>query len=469
MLGKIFDSKWFYIVATAGVLGAFFFSVMDLRTSSDSRETGDVEDIAKLSERDDISVLYILIDTLRRDNLGAYGYERDTSPLVDYVSSTGVTFKHHLAQSSWTKCSMASMWTGLYPIRTGVLKSQHSAPLDATMPAEIFLEAGFRTAGIWRNGWIAANFGFDQGFEVYHRPVPDTVENRKDQVRNPSNKLEGTDYDIVENAMEFLRTNGHERWFLYLHLMDVHQYVYDENTALFGTGYADVYDNSIRRTNEVINLLMQRMDKGGYLDKTVIAINADHGEAFGEHGREGHARDVYGEVTEVPFVIGFPFKLDEGIVIDTPSENIDVWPTLLELVGLPPLPEADGQSRLPEILAAARGNPLPMDPEEVRFAQLDQAWARTDEDPAPMISVSQGKYRYIYVSKKPDAGQLFDKEADPKEQLDIASANPEVAAKMKTLAETYLTFPPPSWGVASSIELDEMQLNQLRALGYQLP
>jgi hypothetical protein len=86
-----------------------------------------------------------------------------------------------------------------------------------------------------------------------------------------------------------------------------------------------------------------------------------------------------------------------------------------------------------------------------------------------MISVSQGKYRYIYSSARPEKGELFDKEEDPKEQSDISAANPDIAEKMKSLAETYLTLPPPSWGGAKTIELDEMQLNQLRALGYQLP
>jgi arylsulfatase A-like enzyme len=469
MLGRILDSKWFYIVAVAGVIGAFLYSVTEVETSLDLRPEGQLEDIAELAKRDDVNVLFVLIDTLRRANLGTYGHPRDTSPQIDYLARTGVLFNRQLSQSSWTKCSMASMWMSLYPVRTGVLKSQHSAPAEATMPAEILKEAGFRTAGIWRNGWIAPNFGFDQGFELYHRPIPDRAKEFKDSKRNPSNKLEGTDVETVDTAMEFLRTYGHERWFLYLHMMDVHQYVYDENSALFGTDYTDIYDNSIRRTDDVLDRLFKKMSRAGHMEDTIVVVAVDHGEAFGEHGREGHARDVYGEVTEVPFVIGLPFKLDPGVVITTPSENIDIWPTLLDMLGLPPLPEADGQSRMPEILAAAAGNPLPLDEEEVRFAQLDQTWAKASEPANPMISVSQGKYRFIYSSAHPDKGQLFDKDTDPKEQYDIAATNPDLADKMKGLAETYLTFPPPSWGGAQSIELDEMQLNQLRALGYQLP
>lgn len=337
------------------------------------------------------------------------------------------------------------------------------------MPAEIFQAAGFKTAGVWRNGWIAANFGFDQGFDMYHRPIPDRAAEGKDLGHNPSNKLEGTDIEVVDTALEFLRANNHERWFLYMHMMDVHQYVYDEDSALFGTGYADVYDNSIRRTDSVLNRLIDKMDKRGYLDNTLIVLLSDHGEAFGEHGREGHARDVFGEVTEVPFVIGFPFKLDGGISINTPTENVDVWPTILDLLGLPALPETDGKSRVPEILAAAKGSPLPLDEEAVRYAHIDQNWGTSTADPRPTVSVSQGQYRYIYYADKPDQGHLYDKVADPTEKSNIAGTDVEVVARMKGLAESYLELPPPSWGQGELIDIDEMQLNQLRALGYQIP
>ena len=100
-------------------------------------------------------------------------------------------------------------------------------------------------------------------------------------------------------------------------------------------------------------------------------LAADHGEAFGEHGREGHARDVYGEVTTTPLILSFPFRLEPGVVVETPTENVDIWPTLLDLLRLPPLEDADGRSRLQEIFAALRGEPVSA-PDRPRFAHLDQ-------------------------------------------------------------------------------------------------
>jgi glucan phosphoethanolaminetransferase (alkaline phosphatase superfamily) len=124
----------------------------------DTRKLGTLEDVASLSDRDDLNVVFVLIDTLRADRMGSYGYERATTPVLDYFAARGLRFAEHRAQSSWTKTSMASLWTGLYPQRTDVLTYQDTVAAAATLPAEIFQSAGFETVGIWRNGWVAPNF-----------------------------------------------------------------------------------------------------------------------------------------------------------------------------------------------------------------------------------------------------------------------------------------------------------------------
>ena len=356
MSTRLLARRWFIpVAATVLVVGAVALQ-LDIRTNP--RPVGGPNEIATLAARDDLNLLFILIDTLRADRLSSYGYDRETSPNIDALAATGVRFAEHLSQSSWTKCSMASLWTGTYPARTGVTRAPHALSDDARMPAEILKDAGFRTYAIWRNGWIRPAFGFSQGFEVYHSPraspVPASVRRER-----PTTSIVGTDQDTVHSAIEFLRSHGGERWFLYLHLMDVHQYVYDEDTALFGTTYSDIYDNSIRWVDRVLASLIRQLDARGLREKTLIVLAADHGEAFGEHGREGHARDVYGEVTTTPLILSFPIRLEPGVVIEDQSENVVFWPSLLDLLGLPPLDDGNGRSRRPEILAAARGLPAP--------------------------------------------------------------------------------------------------------------
>jgi arylsulfatase A-like enzyme len=431
------------------------------------RPRGTLEDVLALRERGDLNVLFILVDTLRADRLGVYGYERDTSPNLDALAATGIRFAEQVSQSSWTKCSMASLWTGLYPVRTRVLRAYDVVSPGARMPAEIFQEAGFRTAGIWRNGWIDPNFGFSQGFEIYLSPRSQRRRGaRLVRLENPNYSLDGNDADVLESAFGFLRAHGHERWFLYLHMMDVHQYAYSEDTALFGTSYSDSYDNAIRWVDSLLGILFDELDEMGLRERTVIVFSSDHGEAFGEHDGEGHARNVYGEVTETPLIMSFPFRLDPGIVVEARSENVDLWPTVLELLGLPALPDVDGRSMLPQIVAAARGE-APLDGDGVAFAQIDQAWGRTREGPQPMVAVNQGPWRLMFRAGAPERTELYDKSADPHEQRNIAGEQPEVTETLKERVVGYLKSRPPPWGEdAPSVEIDELQLNQLRALGY---
>ncbi len=431
----------------------------------DSRPIGTIEDVLALRDRDDLNVLFVLVDTLRADRLGSYGYERDTSPNLDALAATGIRFAQQTSQSSWTKCSMSSLWTGLYPARTRSLRAYDVLSEQATMPAEVFREAGFRTAAVWRNGWIAPNFGFSQGFEIYLSPRGPRGP-RMNRVDNPNIALEGSDGDIINSAREFLRAHGHERWFLYLHMMDVHQYAYSEDTALFGTDYSDSYDNSIRWVDSLLGHLFDDLEKQGLRENTLIVFSADHGEAFGEHDGEGHARNVYGEVTTTPLIMSFPFRLEPGIVVEALSENVDLWPTALELVGLPPLPDTDGQSLVPQIVAAADGA-SDADAEGVAIAHLDQSWGRAQQRSRPMVSFTEGRWRLIYRAHAPKKSELFDKWQDPREQRNVAEDWPEVFEDLSGKAKAYLASRPPPWGDdAPTVEIDEMQLHQLRALGY---
>ena len=446
---------------------AYLFTIVELRTDGDPRPSGSLDDIDALASRDDLNILFVLVDTLRADRLGSWGYERDTSPLIDRLARTGVRFDRHLAQSSWTKCSMASLWTGLYPARSGVTRYDHVTSPEARLPAEILRDAGFRTAGIFRNGWVAPNFGFAQGFETYHRPRPIPLR-ASERRENPTLSVEGTDVSAIDSAISFLRAYGSERWFLYLHLMDIHEYVYDADSARFGTSYSDAYDQSILRLNRVLESLVAYLWEHDLADKTLIVIASDHGEAFGERGFEGHARNVYPEVTEVPLVLSFPFRLEPGLEVKVRTENVDIWPTILELAGLPPLEPSDGRSLVPLIRAAARGESLAEDG-RAAIAHLDESWGREGQEAAPNVAVTSGDYRLVTRSGAHPGEELFDRRDDRFETSDVLAQNPEIAARLRERLRDYLESQPPWSEGTPTVELNEMELNQLRALGYKVP
>jgi arylsulfatase A-like enzyme len=272
---------------------------------------------------------------------------------------------------------------------------------------------------------------------------------------------------VIEAAQEFLRVNGQQRWFLYLHLMDLHEYIYDAESALFGSSYSDSYDNSIRWTDGSIEILLETLSERRVLENTLIAVVSDHGEAFLERGFEGHARRVYRESTEVPFLLSLPFRLEPGVVVTARTQNVDVWPTIFDLLGLEPPQGIDGRSRLPDILSSASGRALD-DESQIAIADLDQNWARRGSDPLPTIAVVKGTLRYVRVEHAEGRSeQLLDASDDPRELRDRAAEEPETLEQLSAVADDYYETEP-SWGEAPTREIGELELNLLRALGYQI-
>ncbi len=469
-MSRLLARRWPWTLAGVGILIAFLASTIRFGPGSplDARPVEAPDAIEALAQRRP-NLLLILIDTLRAEHLSAYGYERPTSPFLEELAAGGIRFARHLSQSAWTKSSMASLWTGRLPARAGVLRFSDALPTSARMPAEILREAGFRTVGIFRNGWVSGYHGFDQGFDLYARPAPRPLPADL-QRQNPTLSQAGSDTDAMEMASEFLRLNGGDRWFLYLHLMDVHEYTYDTESALFGTANMDIYDNAVRRTDWVIEDLVRQLAVLGQLRNSVLVIASDHGEAFGERGFEGHAREVHRESTEVPLLISLPFRLERGIVVSERSSNVDLWPTLLDLLGLPALDAADGRSRVPEILAAARREAAPEDG-ATAIAHLDTSWGQRVETTAPMVAIREGHFRYVQFRNPMGQirEQLFDADADARELDNRLAEEPAVAERLRGEADRYLASRPVWEGETQPLELDELQLNQLRALAYAVP
>ncbi|MGH0031861.1 MAG: sulfatase [Myxococcota bacterium] len=467
MARGILDSAWPYFTLAGLLLVAALATQFEVRVPS--RDTAPISELAKLRDRDDLSVVFILIDTLRADRLGIYGYERPTSRILDDAASHAIVFDNVQSQSTWTKTSMASLWTGTHPIRNGILRYDHVIPDSAVMPAEIFRDAGFRTGGVWRNGWVEPNFGFAQGFDVYVKPVPGAERMRLHRQNPTPSPLLGTDEDLTVSAIDFIDQHRGDRFLLYLHYMDVHQYVYDDTASIFGTSYSDAYDQAIHWTDRLIGRLLDGMEQADVLKRSVIVIASDHGEAFREHGMEGHARDLYTEVTHVPLIIIPPFILEEGVRVPDVVSNVDVWPTILDIVGLPPLPEADGRSLVPLILSAGGED---VDTEGVArpvYSQLRRGWGRPTTNAASLVSVAHdGKRLITEIDSEEHVTEFYDHTVDPGEQTDLLKEDGADASAHRKLVDEYVELEGTSpWGEEpTSVELDEMRLNHLRALGY---
>jgi arylsulfatase A-like enzyme len=459
MFKKLFDSSWFYYgLAILLVVGAV---ISQIEIHRPARPFGSAEEIPAIAERGDLNVVFILVDTLRADHLSMHGYERPTTPTLDRLAETGVLFRNNVAQSSWTKMSMASLWTGTYPVTSQIDRYSHGVPEAARMPAEIFRDAGYETAGIFRNGWVGPEFGFSQGFDLYVKAASVTGKDVQHGRYTP-HALVGNDWDVTQSAIEFMRGARNQKFFLYVHYMDVHQYVFEQQSALFGTDYEASYDNAIHWTDRNIGAMVEGIEQLDLMKNTLVVVASDHGEAFYEHGKEGHATDLYGEVIETPLLFVLPFFLEPGVVVEEPTENIDIFPTILELAGLDPLEGAQGRSLVPLMMGQEDPSPGPT------FSHLERNWAG-DGDANPLIAVTDGDDRLIYWAKKPPAGgtELYEIAEDPTEQVNIADLEPERTEELIEMAEEYFAYPGAPWGDApSEVEIDDMKRGILQALGY---
>jgi arylsulfatase A-like enzyme len=463
MWQRLLGSRWTYIAAAVLLVLAALVSMVRIQPAA--RSSGDLDELLRLRDRDDISVVFVLVDTLRADRLSAYGYERDTTPFLKQVVENGIRFDHVRAQSSWTKTSMASIWTATFPLRNGVVAYDDGLPESLPVAPEVFQKAGFRTGGFFRNGWVGGNFGFGRGFDVYIRPGP-TERQATRRKSHAEHQITGTDYDAVAAALEFIRANKNERFFAYLHLMDVHQYLYEEQSALFGSQYGDAYDNAIHWTDRNIGMLFKGMQDIGVLEKTLVVIASDHGEAFYEHGGEGHARNLYTEVTRVPVIISPPFNLPGGVKVEPWVRNLDIWPTVLDLLGLPAMPTAQGQSLVPAIEKSARGEAIDGAAPAPDYAFLNRVWGRVNVASRPTVSYATDGMRLITDLCGVMDTELYDLKADPGEKTNLAAKQPERVAAIRALLDAQVAEDEKNQAQTTEVKLDDLRLEQLRALGY---
>jgi arylsulfatase A-like enzyme len=419
------------------------------------------------------NLLILMVDTLRADHLGCYGYERNTSPELDRFAKRSVLFSAHHAQASRTGPSVASLFTSLH-VRThgvvnplnqwdgiGVLEEGH-----LTL-AEALKRGGFRCGAVVANPNVYPRFGFSQGFDDYR-----TVHIHADAGQ------------INERALEWLEDRTGSPFFLYLHYMDPHspygapppldtRFVDPDYTGPFtgahieldeilsGERTADaadlahlraLYDQDIFFWDQAFGRLISALDTRGLLKHTIVVVVSDHGEEFLEHGGVLHGYTLYQEQLHVPLILHGP-ELPPGRV-DAVTRNIDLMPTLLDLLGLQHPTGMQGESLLP-LIGSGR------DDGRYVFSEAGIRAVKT----VKMRALKADGWKYIETLLPPDAPpQLFDLSEDPGEQVDLFTKQPEQAEAMGGKMRALLDQIPE--GESRSTTLDQEGLEQLRTLGY---
>lgn len=315
-------------------------------------------------------VVLISIDSLRPDHLGAYGYPRETSPVLDALASEGVLFRDAVSTSSWTLPAHAALFTGLFDSAHGLLRDEgRLAPAHRTL-AELLADAGYRTGGFYGGPYLDPTFGLDQGFEEWvscMTRLPEAMEPQEAR-REARGGVDRAHADVtgprtVQSVRAWLAESDERPFFLFVHLWDVHydyipppgyaerfdpDYRGDLDARRFARNPAiradmpardlehliALYDGEILFTDEIVGRILAAVAESGRLEDALVVVTADHGDEFFEHGGKGHRRTLFEEVVRIPLVIRLPGREAAGRVVDEPVRLVDVLPTVLAAAGV---------------------------------------------------------------------------------------------------------------------------------------
>jgi len=451
------------------------------------------------------AVVLFLADALRRDHLDAYGYERVTAPTLTRITEEGVRFADNISQGAWTKVSVPSMLTSLYPTSHGITGIPDRLPSSVTTMAEAFRAGGYAT---WQTSSVPFSgklSNLQQGVDVLHEraSVPDLghsgaktartfvdrflewAEDHNDipffalvHVFDPHSPFEPyPPYDNIwgtsEGAAEYER--GMERWEgpnpdglptqEQIDATDVDQ-------AVFVQHMKDWYDGSIRAMDAEIARLMEGLEQLGLADETLFAFISDHGEEFLEHGYSFHGNSAYGDMMNVPLVMWWPGVLPAGTVVEQTTESLDMMPTLLELAGITPPETAQGQSLIPLIVDPD----VASDFGAIRRAAFSE---RVTDPSIRTLGLDYSSYAIVLDGWKlvqnvgaPDTKpefELYDHQNDPINMHDVASEHLDIVERLKGELATWREYalslkPPPDSEAIEGLSAEEIA--RLRSLGY---
>jgi len=429
------------------------------------------------------NVILIVPDALRADHLGCYGYSRPTSPQIDEFAADALFFEKAMSNSPWTKPSMGSVFTSMYPYEHKAFSWMDNLPDERLTLAEVFRNRNYATFAIQTNPSITAKHNFKQGFQYYREMVLEKGE-------------------IVTSSFNaWVKKHKKKPFFAYLHYMDTHvpynapqqfsQIFGLKDDTLFTPGefktmdvrllgemglskqdkqsLVNLYDAAIKYFDSNFARIVDNLKKLGVLNKTIIILTSDHGEEFWEHDGFAHGHTVYNELLHVPLIIGYSPHLPKKR-IKSYVQLLDFFPTILSLVRI----RNDFELRGRDLAAAALANKQIN--EEIliegilfgseRKAVLKDGWKLIENTGKknkgtfhPLGDLT--KYRYPEYEK---GFELYNINQDFSEKHNLINNNPQIAANLKKQLFVF-RMSLPDIKQQRKTKLKE-KLDDLKSLGY---
>jgi arylsulfatase len=435
----------------------------------------------------DVTVVLVVIDTLRADHLSCYGYARGTSPNIDRLAADAVVFENNKAQSSHTVTSMASMFQSKYTLAGSLPPARGEG--GATV-AEVMQAAGYHTVGVQTNPWLKRRLGYARGFDDYRMLAAEGSEKKlpsRKWTREATGNVFYADADEVAGVVErVIESREKKPLFLYVHLMDPHgPYIPPPEYQRFAEGalalseaaglsgdwvslargddptaapplkerILALYDAEILFADAAVGRMIAALEKAGLYEGALVILAADHGEGFLEHRKVLHSNSLYEELIHTPLVMRIPGRAAgryEGL-----ARNVDIAATIFEVAGIEAVwDDRDGVSLL-EVLGGGRRI-------TESLAQLSRGGGG-DLD-GDYGSLQAGVMKYI-ATRKPDRPfleELYNLETDPREASNLAASEATVARALAGALSARAGAETPGEAPA----LDEETAAALRALGY---
>ena len=399
----------------------------------------------KVKKDSNLNILLVTLDTTRADRIGCYGYAKARTPNLDFLASNGVRFSNAYCQVPLTLPSHCSILTGTYPIyhqvhNNGSYYLWHS---QITL-AEILKERGYETAAFVSSFTVDSRFGLDQGFEVYDDKF------QEDEVIKTFRSERRADR-VFSSFSAWVDKNAEEKFLCWIHFYDPHL-PYDPPSP-FREEFSDrLYDGEIAYMDLYVGKAIEKLRERNILDKTLIILAGDHGEALGEKGELDHGIFIYDNTLKVPFILYSEKNLPAGITISLRVRLIDIMPTILEMLEIPIHKEIQGTSLI-KYMEGRKRDDLP--------SYIETYLPREDYNWSELIGLIDSDWKYIQAPKE----ELYNLKRDPAEEKNVIDKEKKVASEMKEKLKSMIK------DYSSGIEARKKKLileeqEKLRSLGY---
>ncbi|MBI1850597.1 MAG: sulfatase [Planctomycetes bacterium] len=433
------------------------------------------------------NVLLVSVDTLRADRLHCFGNPRETSPSIDTIARDGVIFRQTSAQKGQTWPSLTSILTGQYPITHGVRKNGDTVEPSHKTIAEILSAQGYETGAFIANMTTAPNRGFKTYFTWEDSVQEQTIWDR----------------EVTAAAVKWLRAMPRgQRFFGWVHMMDPHKPYHppEPYDVAFDADYKGefngdddplddvtlgrreitphdlehviaLYDGQVLSTDRYVGRILKVLETTGLLENTLVVFVSDHGEELCDHQHYFyHTCSMFDGVTRIALAMRLPAALPKGKVVDAQVEEIDIVPTILEIMDLPVPRDVQGESLLP--LVTGRGE------RKNQYAYIEYV-ERPEE--GRILAIRDGHWKFIHnpsevMPKNPpfdprgpggfryEKCELYDLTVDPHEQHNLCGEKPELVAELK--AKLMAWYLPLRKNEGKAGRMSALSREKLKGLGY---